>query len=139
VLGWTEGPNIQIDYRLAGGDAARLQAYAAEPVKASPDVIVANSSPVVAAMKHVTSTIQIVFTVVNDPVAQGFIAPLARPRGDITGFSLIEFPILGKWLELLLKEMAPSVTRAAPMYNSETAPSRLWQQHQCTMKPRLKR
>ena len=121
ALGWTEGRNIQIDYRFGGGDPARIQAYAAELVSSGPDLIVANSTPVVAALKQATRTIPIVFAVINDPVAQGFIASLARPGGNITGFTLIEFPMLGKWLEIL-NEMAPNMRRAALMFNPETAP-----------------
>jgi putative ABC transport system substrate-binding protein len=121
ALGWTEGRNIRIDYRFGGGDAARIQTYAAELVNAEPDVIVANSAAVVAALKHATSTIPIVCAAVNDPVEQGFVASLARPGGNITGFIYVEFPMLGKWLELL-KEMVPSVRRAALLFNPETTP-----------------
>ena len=83
-------------------------------------MIVANSSPAVAALKHATSSIPIVFAAVNDPVAQGFIASLGRPGGNFTGFTLIDFPMLGKWLELL-KEMVPNIRRAALMFNPNTA------------------
>src|SRR5262245_33406828 len=121
ALGWTEGRNIQIDYRFGGGDAARIQAYAAELVSSGPELIVANSTPVVAALKQATRTIPIVFAVINDPVAQGFIASLARPGGNITGFTLIDFPMLGKWLEIL-NEMVPNMRRAALMFNPDTAP-----------------
>jgi len=99
ALGWTEGRNLQIEYRFGGGDTARIQSFAAELVNSAPDVIVANSSPVVAALKEATRTIPIIFAVVNDPVAQGFIPNLAQPGGNITGFTLIDFPMLGKWLE----------------------------------------
>jgi putative tryptophan/tyrosine transport system substrate-binding protein len=121
ALGWTEGRNIRIDYRFAGGNAARVQAYAAELVNLSPDLIVAHSSPVVAALKQATSTIPIIIAVVNDPLGQGFVASLARPGGNITGFAFIEFTMVGKWLELL-KEMAPGVRRVALMFNPQTAP-----------------
>src|SRR5215472_16865859 len=89
-------------------------------VNVEPDVIVANSSAVVVALKLATSTVPIVCAGFNDPVAQGFVASLARPGGNITGFTYVEFPMLGKWLELL-KEMVPSVRRAALMFNPETA------------------
>jgi len=89
ALGWTEGRNIRIDYRFGGGDVARIQAYAAGLVKAAPDVIVANSSAVVVALKHATRTIPIVVASFNDPVAQGFVASLARPGGNITGFTYV--------------------------------------------------
>jgi len=121
ALGWTEGRNVRIDYRFGGSNAARIQTYAGELVNAEPDVIVANSSRILMALKHVTSTIPIVFAAVPDPLAQGFIASLARPGSNITGFTLFELPMLGKWLDLL-KEMAPSVRRAALMFNPETVP-----------------
>jgi len=121
ALGWTEGRNLQIEYRFGGGDTARIQSFAAELVNSAPDVIVANSSPVVAALKEATRTIPIIFAVVNDPVAQGFIPNLAQPGGNITGFTLIDFPMLGKWLEML-KEMVPSIDRAALVFNPNTAP-----------------
>jgi putative tryptophan/tyrosine transport system substrate-binding protein len=121
ALGWTEGRNIRIDYRFGGGSAARIQAYAAELVNSTPDLIVAHSSPVVAALKQATSTIPIVIAVVNDPLGQGFVTSLARPGGNITGFAFVEFPMVGKWLELL-KEVAPGVRRVALMFNPQTAP-----------------
>jgi ABC-type uncharacterized transport system substrate-binding protein len=121
ALGWTEGRNIRIDYRFAGGSAARVQAYAAELVNSAPDLIVAHSSPVVAALKQATNIIPIVIAVVNDPLGQGFVTSLARPGGNITGFAFVEFTMVGKWLELL-KEMAPGVRRVALMFNPQTAP-----------------
>jgi putative ABC transport system substrate-binding protein len=121
ALGWTEGRNIRIDYRFAGGDAGRIHSDVAALVDSAPDLIVANSSPVIAALKRATSTIPIVFAVVNDPVDQGFVASLAHPGGNITGFTLIEFQIIGKWLELL-KEIAPRTMRAKLLYNPVTAP-----------------
>jgi putative ABC transport system substrate-binding protein len=121
ALGWMEGRNIRIDYRFAGGSAARVQAYAAELVNSAPDVIIGHSSPVVAALKQATSAIPIVIAVVNDPLGQGFVTSLARPGGNITGFAFVEFPMVGKWLELL-KEMAPGVRRVALMFNPQTAP-----------------
>jgi ABC-type uncharacterized transport system substrate-binding protein len=122
ALNWIEGSNIRIIYRfVAAGDAARIQTNVAELVNSAPDLIVAGGTPVIAALKRVTSTIPIVFAVVNDPVGQGFITSLARPGGNITGFTMIEFEIVGKWLELL-KEMAPAVRRAALVFNPETGP-----------------
>jgi putative ABC transport system substrate-binding protein len=121
ALGWTEGRNIHIDYRFAGGDPARVQAYAAELVNAAPDLIVGHSTPVAAALKQATSAIPIVLALVNDPLGQGFVASLARPGGNITGFANIEFTIVGKWLELL-KEMAPGVRRVGLIFNPLTAP-----------------
>jgi ABC-type uncharacterized transport system substrate-binding protein len=120
-LGWLEGRNIRVDYRFAGGDADRIRSYVTELVKSAPDLIVANSSPVVAELKRATGTIPIVFAVVNDPVSQGFVTRLAHPGGNITGFTLIEFEIIGKWLQLL-KEMAPRISRAKLLFNPVTAP-----------------
>ena len=121
TLGWTENRNVQIEHRFSHGDLARIQAYTAEVVSSSPDLIVATSSPVTAALKQATHTIPIVFSVVNDPVGQGFVASLARPGGNISGFTFVDFPMIGKWLELL-KEFAPGVKRIALAFNPDTAP-----------------
>jgi putative ABC transport system substrate-binding protein len=121
TLGWTENRNIQIEHRFSGGDLARIQAYTAELVSSSPDLIVASSTPVIAALKQATRTIPIVFSVVNDPLGQGFVASLARPGGNITGFTFVEFTMVGKWLEML-KEIAPGVRRVALIFNPQTAP-----------------
>jgi putative ABC transport system substrate-binding protein len=121
TLGWTEGRNIQIEHRYSGGDFARIQAHAAELVSSAPDLIVAGSRPVLMALKQATRTIPIVFVVVIDPLGQGLIASLARPGGNITGFTFIDFPMIGKWLQML-KEIAPSVSRMAFMFNPDTAP-----------------
>ena len=120
-LGWFEGRNVRIDYRFASGDADRIRTYVTELVKLGPDLIVANSSPVVAELKRATGTIPIVFAIVNDPVNQGLVTSLAHPGGNITGFTLIEFEIIGKWLELLM-EMAPRISRAKLLFNPVTAP-----------------
>jgi putative tryptophan/tyrosine transport system substrate-binding protein len=121
ALGWTENRNIQVEHRFSGGDFARMQVYTTELVSSAPDLIVASSSPVLAALKQATHTIPIVFSVVNDPVGQGLVASLARPGGNVTGFTFIDFPMIGKWMELL-KEIAPSVRRMTLMFNSQTAP-----------------
>jgi putative ABC transport system substrate-binding protein len=121
ALGWIEGRNISIDHHFAGGDPVRAQAIAADVVGSAPEVIVGNSTAVLTALKRATTSIPVVFAVVNDPVGQGLIASLARPGGNITGFTFIEFQIIGKWLELL-KELAPGMTRAALMFNPETVP-----------------
>ena len=121
TLGWMENRNIQITHRFSGGDFAQMQAYTAELVSSAPDLNVASSKPVLAALKQPNKTIPIDFSVVNDPVGQGFIASLARPGGNITGFSFVEFPIVGKWLELL-KEIAPGVRRVALIFNPQAAP-----------------
>jgi putative ABC transport system substrate-binding protein len=120
-LGWVEGRNIQIDYRFAAGDPNRINEYVAELVKLSPDVIVGNSTPVVAALRQATRTIPIVFAVVNDPVGQGFISSLARPGGNITGFTFIEFSMIGKWSGML-KDVSPDLSRVTLMFNPDTAP-----------------
>jgi putative ABC transport system substrate-binding protein len=97
ALGWTENRNIQVVHRFSAGDFARMQAYTAELVSSAPNLIVASSSPVLAALKQATHTIPIVFSVVNDPVGQGLVASLARPGGNITGFTFVDFPMIGKW------------------------------------------
>jgi putative ABC transport system substrate-binding protein len=100
---------------------ARIQAYTAELVRSAPDVIAASSTAITAALKQATDTIPIVFSAVNDPVGQGFVASLSRPGGNITGFSVIDFPIIGKWLEQL-KEIAPGVRRVMLMFNPDASP-----------------
>jgi putative ABC transport system substrate-binding protein len=120
-LGWTEGTNLKIEWRWTGGDIERVRNYAAELVRLAPDVIIANGTPSVAALKHATTTIPIVFSVVNDPVAQGFIASMAHPGGNITGFSFLEYSMVGKSLEML-KQIVPSIVRAAVIFNPDTYP-----------------
>ncbi len=110
--GWTAGRNVQIDYRFAAGDAERIRKSAAELVALAPDVILATGSPVTAALLQATRTVPIVFAQVPDPVANGFVASLAQPGGNATGFTIYEYGTSAKWLELL-KEIAPQVTRAA--------------------------
>ncbi len=119
-LGWTEH-NVRIEERFAEGHADQMQVYAAELVGSAPDVIVANSTPALAALKQATRTIPIIFSVVSDPVGQGFVASLGHPGGNITGFSFAEFAMLGKWLETL-KEIAPGVKRIALVFNPQVAP-----------------
>jgi len=120
-LGWVQDRNIQIEHRFASGDIARIRQYVAELVNSPPDVIAATGTPVLAALKEATRSIPIVFSVVNDPAGQGFVANLARPGGNITGFSYIDFPMIGKWLEIM-KEVIPGVRRITLMFNPETAP-----------------
>jgi putative tryptophan/tyrosine transport system substrate-binding protein len=121
TLGWKEGHNVLIDFRFGAGDLNRIQSQVADLVNSNPDLILANGSPVIAALKRETNTIPIVFAVVNDPLGQGFVESLARPGGNITGFTLIEFEILGKWVELL-KEIAPTIQRTTLLFNPITAP-----------------
>jgi putative ABC transport system substrate-binding protein len=111
-LGWTDGRNVRIDYRWAAGDADRFRRYAAELVALAPDIILAATSPAVVALQPFSRTLPVVFVSVIDPVGAGFVASLARPGGNVTGFTLFEYGIAGKWLELL-KEIAPRVTRVA--------------------------
>jgi putative tryptophan/tyrosine transport system substrate-binding protein len=121
TLKWTENRNVQIEHRFSGGDIARIQAYTAELVSSAPDLIIATSSPVTAALKQATRTIPIVFFVVNDPVGQGFVTSLSRPGGNITGFTFVDSPMIGKWSEML-KEIAPGIRRIALTFNPSTAP-----------------
>jgi putative ABC transport system substrate-binding protein len=120
-LGWTEGRNLKIEWRWTGGDIARVREYAAELVRLAPEVIFAQSTPNVAALKLATTSIPVVFAVVNDPVAQGFIASMAHPGGNITGFSFLEYSMVGKSLEML-KQIAPGIVRVAVMFNPDTYP-----------------
>jgi putative tryptophan/tyrosine transport system substrate-binding protein len=110
-LGWTVGRNVQIDYRWGAGDADRIRKFAAELVTLAPDVILAATSPSVAALQQTTHTLPIVFVQIADPVGAGFVAGLAQPGGNTTGFTSFEYTLGPKWLELL-KEIAPRVTRA---------------------------
>jgi putative ABC transport system substrate-binding protein len=110
--GWTTGRNVQIDYRWGAGDPDRFRKYALELVALAPDVILATGSPVTAALLQATRTVPIVFAQVPDPVANGFVANLAQPGGNATGFTVYEYGTSAKWIELL-KEIAPRVTRAA--------------------------
>jgi putative ABC transport system substrate-binding protein len=99
----------------------RIRTYATELVRSAPDLIVGSGTPITAALKQATGTIPIVFSVVNDPVGQGFVASLSRPGGNMTGFTLIDFPLIGKWLEMI-KEIAPGVRRVTLMFNPDTTP-----------------
>jgi putative tryptophan/tyrosine transport system substrate-binding protein len=120
-LGWVDSRNVRIDVRWTNGDASRATAFAKELVALQPDVIFAGASPATAALQRETSTIPIVFSSVADPVGSGFVSSLARPGGNITGFINIEATIAGKQLELL-KQVAPGLTRAALLFNPDTAP-----------------
>jgi putative ABC transport system substrate-binding protein len=125
-LGWTVGTNIQIDYRWAGGNEDDTRKYAAELVALTPDVIFASGSAAVEPLRRTTRTVPIVFVVVPDPVGAGFVDSLARPGGNITGFTPWEYGIGAKWLEVL-KQVAPGVTRAAVLRDSAiTAGIGLW-------------
>jgi putative ABC transport system substrate-binding protein len=111
-VGWIAGRNVQIDIRWGGGSIDRIRSAAAELVALAPDVILASGGQVVAPLLDATRTVPIVFTQTPDPVGAGFVDSLARPGGNITGFTIFEYGISGKWLELL-KQVAPGLTRAA--------------------------
>jgi putative ABC transport system substrate-binding protein len=120
-LGWLDGRNVRIDYRWVTDDPDRLRDEAAALVAAAPDVILANSTPVLSELRTKSTTLPIVFIQVTDPVGSGFVPNLARPGGNITGFTNFEFAISGKWLQTL-KEVAPAVNRVAVVFNPQTAP-----------------
>jgi putative tryptophan/tyrosine transport system substrate-binding protein len=121
ALGWTEGRNVRIEQRWAGGSVGAMKALARELVALGPDVIVVISTPVTAAVMQETNTIPIIFLQNFDPVGSGFVKSLAAPGGNITGFTSYEPAMASKWLELL-KEVAPQAARVAIMYNPQTAP-----------------
>jgi putative ABC transport system substrate-binding protein len=112
TLGWEQDRNIRIDYRWAGNDLARLRASAGELLGMAPDVLFASGTPALAVLHQETRSLPIVFVLVSDPVKLGFVASLARPGGNVTGFAKFEHPIGGKWLDLL-KDTAPGRTRVA--------------------------
>ena len=120
-LGWIEGRNVQIEYRFAETNLELIDKHVAEVVRLAPDVIVAHSSAIMAALRPATSTIPIVFAMVIDPVGQGFISNLSHPGGNITGFPFGESEIVGKWINLL-RDVKPSLSRVALMFNPDTAP-----------------
>jgi putative ABC transport system substrate-binding protein len=120
-LGWTQGQNLQIDIRWNGGDAGLAKIYTAQLIGLMPEVVVAYATLSLAAVRQATSTVPVVFLRVSDPVAQGFIASMKQPGGNLTGFSRYEFTIGGKWLALL-REAAPGLQRIAVMFSPENAP-----------------
>ena len=115
-LGWTDDRNVRIDYRWGAGDADNIRKYAAELAALAPDVIFAAGGPSVGPLLQATRAVPIVFAAVPDPVGSGFVASLARPGGNATGFMQFEYSLSGKWLELL-KQIAPGVTRAAVLWD----------------------
>jgi putative ABC transport system substrate-binding protein len=110
--GWIDGRNLQIDYRWGSGDAANIRKYATELAALAPDVILASGTSALGPLLQATHAVPVVFVNVADPVGAGFVDSLARPGGNATGFMQFEYSLSGKWLELL-KQIAPSVTRAA--------------------------
>jgi len=120
-LGWIEGQNIGIEFRWAGSEVERAEVLAKELVALKPDVLLARSTPTTAALKRETDSIPIVFVNIVEPIESGFVQTLARPGGNITGFTNFESSIGGKWLQLL-KEADPHIVRIAIIYNPRTAP-----------------
>ena len=121
ALGWSEGRNAQFIYRWSGGDVAHARQFAKELVDLRSDVILANSTPVAAAVGETTRTTPTVFVQVSDPVTAGVVQSLARPGGNLTGFTNFEPSMASKWLELV-KGIAPNITRVAYLFNPNTAP-----------------
>jgi putative ABC transport system substrate-binding protein len=120
-LGWTEGRNIRFEVRHAGGDRDMARASAAELVKLAPDVIFSYGTLSIAALKAATQSVPIVFVLVNDPVARGYVPNMERPGGNITGFSFIDYSMIGKALGFF-KQMAPAVTRVGFLFNPDDYP-----------------
>jgi putative ABC transport system substrate-binding protein len=120
-LGWTEARNVRLDYRFGDGNADRVKVLAAGLVQSAPDAIVVAGDPALAELQRLTKTIPIVFTQVSDPIASGFVASLARPGGNITGFQNFEPEMGGKWLGVLV-EAAPHLRRVAALVVPGTAP-----------------
>jgi putative ABC transport system substrate-binding protein len=118
-LGWTNSKNIQFTYRYAAGDPGLARAFANELVRMQPDLIVGHTTPVAAALSQATRALPIVFVSITDPVRDGFVASMARPGGNMTGFTNYEFSMGAKWLEIL-KEMAPDTARISLMLNPDT-------------------
>jgi putative ABC transport system substrate-binding protein len=120
-LNWVEGRNVSFAVRWGGGNAERTKAFAAELVDLAPDVILATNTPTARALKQATDKIPIVFAGLADPIADGIVASLSHPQGNITGFTSFNAEIAGKWLQLL-KEIAPGIERVVAIYNPDTAP-----------------
>jgi putative ABC transport system substrate-binding protein len=120
-LGWEEGRNIRIDYRWGDADAGRIQVLAKELVGLQPDVLVAHSTPSAKGLLQATRSIPIVFLTVTDPLGQGLVASLSRPGGNITGFSVFEFLLGTKWVEVL-KQIAPGTRRVTAIFNPKPRP-----------------
>jgi putative ABC transport system substrate-binding protein len=120
-LGWTEGRNVRFEVRWGDGDIERSRSSASELVDLKPDVILAVSTPAIAVLKKATSSIPLVFAIVNDPIAQGVVSSVAHPGGNITGFSFIDFSMLSKTLQLL-KQAVPGVNRVGFLFNPDSYP-----------------
>ena len=121
-LGWTESRNIRFDVRWASGDPDKTRTFARELIGMAPDVIVPSSNLVTTIVQQETRTIPIVFVLVGDPVGSGYVANMAQPGGNVTGFAVLETAIAGKWLDTL-KEIAPQVSRVGFIFHPETPAS----------------
>jgi putative tryptophan/tyrosine transport system substrate-binding protein len=120
-LGWKEGENVHIEYRWSAGKSELIRQYAEELVAMGSDVILANSTPVIAMLKGMTTSIPVVFALATDPVGLGHVQSLARPGGNFTGFTFIDPALIGKWIGLL-KEIMPNLARAGLLFNPSTTP-----------------
>src|SRR5215471_18681943 len=120
--GWSVGKRLRIEYRFTGGDSNTMRAFAKEFAELKPDCILGHSTPVVTALMEATGTIPIVFVSVSDPIGSGFVASMARPAGNMTGFTILPATITGKYLSML-KEMVPQLARVAILYNPDSAPA----------------
>ena len=119
-LGWVEGRNLRIEVRWTGPDVVSQRSHGRELLALTPDVILTSTSPATLALREATRTIPIVFVTLNDPVSTGIVSNLARPEANVTGFTLFEYSLAGKWLSLL-KDMAPWLARVALLFNSDTS------------------
>jgi putative ABC transport system substrate-binding protein len=135
-LGWSDGHNLSIDYRWTGDDAHLMRSYAKELASLAPDAIVANSTLLLAAVKNETKTIPIVFVQVPRPVEGGFVESLARPGGNITGFTNFEPAMAGKWLELL-KDIVPRLAQVTAIGNSGDPASSAYTREIATLAPSI--
>jgi putative ABC transport system substrate-binding protein len=124
-LGWIDGQNLRLDIRWHENNSERGRTFATELVAIAPDVILTAGTPQLTALLRATRTVPIVFLQVSDPVTQGFVASLAQPGGNITGFTAFEFSMGSKWLDLL-KQMVPSLARVAVMFSPDTPQSKFW-------------
>src|SRR6266566_3312298 len=121
IEGWSLGQNLRIEYRYAEGDSARMQTLAKELVELKPGCILGQSTPVTDALMQATRTIPIVFVAVSDPIGSGFVASMARPGGNITGFTVLHATIAGKYVSML-KDVVPQLASVGMMYNPDSVP-----------------
>ena len=121
-LGWKDGENIRVIYRWSTGKRELIDQYAKELVALKPDVILANSTPVIATFKGMTSTIPVVFALSMDPVGLGQVQSLSHPGGNFTGFTFVDPELVGKWMQLL-HDLVPGLTQAGLLYNPQTVPA----------------